>query len=213
MAPSGLDALITDLAPLTATSPGRGGVRGLLDLPVVQALAQSAPVRAVATAALGPCCFAVRGILFDKTPDANWKVVWHQDLTIVVCERRDVAGFGPWTTKGGIPHVQAPETVLARMIAVRVHLDACDHVNGPVRVLPGSHREGRLSTKKIDTWKAKAEPVDCLVERGGILAFHPLLLHASSPAQTPAHRRVIHLEFAAAELRELPGGIAWYQTI
>jgi hypothetical protein len=44
--------------------------------------------------------------------------------------------------------------------------------------------------------------VECFAERGAILAFRPLILHASSAATAPAHRRVIHIEFAAAELPE-----------
>lgn len=211
--PTVLDTLISVLAAYIAHDARRGGTRGILDIPAVQALARSVPIHAVAKAALGPGCFAVRGILFDKTPEANWKVIWHQDLTIAIRERRTAPGFGPWSEKGGIPHVQPPASILERMIAVRVHLDACTETNGPVRVLPGSHRCGRLSADEIDAWKLKTEPVDCLVERGGILAFYPLLLHASSPALSPIHRRVIHLEFAAAELRNLPEEIAWHQMV
>jgi ectoine hydroxylase-related dioxygenase (phytanoyl-CoA dioxygenase family) len=179
----------------------------------VQLLARSAPIRRVAEEALGPNCFAVRGILFDKTPNTNWKVTWHQDLTIAVRERRDSAGFASWTEKDGVAHVQPPHTVLERMVAVRIHLDPCGLDNGPVRVLSGSHRHGRLTGKEIDTWKARVPATDCLVERGGILAFFPLLLHASSPSQSPTHRRVVHLEFAAGELKELPGGLAWHQIV
>jgi len=204
-----LDELTRELTPLLGRG-ARGGVRHLLDVETVRALARSAPVRHIAESILGPDCFAVRGILFDKSPDANWKVVWHQDLTIAVREQRDVPGFGPWTEKDGVPHVQPTVDVLERMIAVRVHLDHCGVSNGPVRVIPGSHRHGRLSPDAIDAWKAKGPVVDCVVERGGVLAFHPLLLHASSPAATPAHRRVVHLEFAADAL---PGGLAWYHMV
>ena len=42
---------------------------------------------------LGAHFFAVRGILFNKTRSSNWKVLWHQDLTIAVRERLDVGGF------------------------------------------------------------------------------------------------------------------------
>ncbi len=45
---------------------------------------------------------------------------------------------------------------------------------------------------------------------GGILAFHPLTLHASSPAAKPRHRRVVHLEFATGAL---PGGLEWYHAL
>jgi ectoine hydroxylase-related dioxygenase (phytanoyl-CoA dioxygenase family) len=204
-----LDRLLAELTPLGAD--GRGGVRNLLDVsPAVRALAAGPAVRTAAEAVLGPECFAVRAILFDKTAGANWKVVWHQDLTVAVRERASVAGFGPWSEKGGVPHVQPPAELLERMLAVRVHLDDCGAENGPVRVIPGSHRAGRLSPAAVDAWRAGAEPVDCLAERGAILAFRPLILHASSPAAAPAHRRVVHLEFAA---EELPAPLEWHARV
>src|SRR5262249_20401236 len=58
--------------------------RNLLSLPVIQDLARSSPVRELVEAVLGPRCFAVRGIFFNKTRSSNWKVAWHQDLTIAV---------------------------------------------------------------------------------------------------------------------------------
>ena len=207
-----VEALLRALAPLADAAGARGGVRHLLrDVPEARALARAPAVRGVAEAALGRGAFAVRGILFDKTPDANWKVVWHQDLTIAVRERRHVAGFGPWSEKDGVAHVQPPAALLARMVAVRVHLDDCTATNGPVRVLPGSHRAGRLSAADVERWRAAVPEVVCTVPRGGILAFHSLLLHASSPALEPAHRRVVHVEYAAAEWADLPGGLTWHE--
>src|SRR6266568_4969591 len=50
-------------------------------------------------------------------------------------------------------------------------------------------------------------PGACLVPRGGALLMRPLLLHASSAAEAPGHRRVIHLEYA---VDPLPDGLAWY---
>jgi len=85
--------------------------RNLLSLPSVRAVAISRPVREIMETVLGPECFAVRGIFFNKTRSSNWKVVWHQDLTIAVRERSDVRGFGPWTMKAGILHVQPPQEV------------------------------------------------------------------------------------------------------
>jgi hypothetical protein len=78
----------------------RSPERNLLSVPSVRALAISRPVREIMETVLGPECFAVRGIFFNKTRGSNWKVVWHQDLTIAVRERGDVSGFGPWTIKG-----------------------------------------------------------------------------------------------------------------
>ncbi|MCY1040580.1 phytanoyl-CoA dioxygenase family protein [Corallococcus sp. bb12-1] len=205
-----VEALLQALHPVSAgaTPQRRGGVRNLLeDVPAVRELARAAPVREAAEAVLGSHCFAVRGLLFDKTPDANWKVLWHQDLTIAVRERCDVPGFGSWSEKAGVPCVQPPTEVLEDMVAVRVHLDDCGEDNGPVRILAGSHREGRLSAALIPSWLERTEPQDCVVPRGGLLVMRPLLLHASSPARVPAHRRVIHLEFAT---RALPGGLEWH---
>ncbi|MBV9852530.1 MAG: phytanoyl-CoA dioxygenase family protein [Armatimonadetes bacterium] len=216
--PGVLDAETADrlIAALDAVPEGdgvrrRGGVyaiRNLLrDVPAIGALARSAAVRALVAPHLGPDAFPVRGILFDKTPDANWNVVWHQDLSIAVRERREVPGFGPWSRKAGVPHVQPPAALLERMLTVRLHLDDCGEDNGPLRVLPGSHRHGRLDAEAIQEWRARVPEVTCPVPRGGALLMRPLLLHASSDAQTPRHRRVIHLEFAA---EGLPGGLEWY---
>lgn len=74
---------------------------------------------------------------------------WHQDLTIAVQERLDVPGYGPWTVKAGVTHVQPPVAVLERMVAVRLHLDDCGAENGPVRVLRGSHRLGRMAAAEL----------------------------------------------------------------
>ncbi len=83
--------------------------------------------------------------LFRQDPAAaNWNLPWHQDLTIAVRARCEVPGFGPWTLKAGIPHVHAPADLLAQMVTIRLHLDDCRLENGPLRVLPGSHAEGKL---------------------------------------------------------------------
>ncbi|MBF5042162.1 phytanoyl-CoA dioxygenase family protein [Aggregicoccus sp. 17bor-14] len=207
ISPETLADLCTALAePLHDDDRRRGGQRDVLDrVPEVQSLASSEPVRRLAEAVLGSGCFTVRALFFDKTPRANWKVPWHQDLTIAVRERREVAGFGPWTTKAGATHCHAPRELLERMLSLRIHLDDCAADNGPLRVIAGSHRAGILSATQIDALKTRPESV-CTAQRGEVLAFHPLLLHASSPAVRPGHRRVLHLELASASL---PEGLSW----
>jgi ectoine hydroxylase-related dioxygenase (phytanoyl-CoA dioxygenase family) len=183
--------------------------RNLLSVPSIQTLAKSRAVREIMENLLGPECFAVRGIFFNKTRSSNWKVVWHQDLTIAVRERKDVEGFGPWTRKAGILHVQPPPEVMSGLLAIRLHVDESATENGPLRVLPGSHRKGRLSAEQIGSWN-KETCVTCTVPKGGALVMRPLLLHASSSCAIPKSRRVIHLEFAAAEL---PHGLDWHDRI
>jgi len=196
-----------------AGSQRRGSVyalRNLLEVvPAVAALAEAPEVRSLVALTLGPDCFPVRGILFDKTPEANWNVAWHQDLSIAVRERRDVDGFGPWSEKAGVVHVQPPARVLERMLTVRLHLDDCDETNGPLLVLPGSHRGGRLTASEIQHQRTLMPGVTCPVPAGGALLMRPLLLHASSASQSPRHRRVIHLEYAA---EPLPAGLQWHQN-
>src|SRR5438445_21996 len=61
------------------------GIRNILrDHAIVRRLADSSAMRALIDPVLGTDAIAVRGILFDKTPGANWKVPWHQDLSIAV---------------------------------------------------------------------------------------------------------------------------------
>jgi len=181
-------------------------LRNLLALPAVRELAESASIHALVEPVLGPASRAVRGLLFDKTPGANWKVAWHQDRSIAVAQRIEVPGYGPWSTKAGVVHVQPPIHVLQDMLTLRLSLDSCGLDNGPLRVLPGSHAHGLLSEQQIQTLRAQGHPVTCTLAAGGILLMRPLLLHASSAATSPNHRRVIHLEFAAGELA---GGIQW----
>ncbi len=111
-------------------------MRNVLNLvPASRTLAESEPLTRLTRAVLGPGAFVVRGLLFDKTPEANWGVPWHQDLTIAVKARTEAAGYGPWTVKAGIPHVQPPVAVLEQMLTVRVHLDESDEPRGPLRVI------------------------------------------------------------------------------
>ena len=196
------------VAPLAQA--GRGGARNLLDEPRIAALAAAPALRKLATAVLGDSCFAVRALFFDKTPDANWKVVWHQDLTIATQQCGDVGGYGPWTEKAGVPHVQPPTEILEHMLSVRLHLDPCTADNGPVRVISGTHRLGRLGAEAIDRIRAEQTQSVCLAAEGAVLAFRPLLLHASGPAAQPAHRRIIHIEYAA---RELAPPLAWHRRV
>jgi ectoine hydroxylase-related dioxygenase (phytanoyl-CoA dioxygenase family) len=185
-------------------------VRRLCELsPAAAALAQSQAIRALVEPVLGPSAQHVRSLLFDKNASANWKVPWHQDLSIAVKERRDVPGFGPWSTKAGVVHVQPPIEVLENMLTVRLHLDDCGLDNGPLRLIAESHKLGVIDMGAIARLWARMSTTACTVERGGVLLMRPLLLHASSPAVNPRNRRVIHLEFAADDL---PGGLKWHES-
>lgn len=186
-------------------------------VPETRDLLQHAGVVALVRSVLGRDAFAVRGLLFDKIDGANWHVGWHQDQAIAVNHKHApegspgaVTGFGPASVKNGTPHTRAPADVLQQMLAVRLHLDDCGESNGPLRCAPGSHLAGRLDpAQSLDAVKHCGERT-CTVGRGGAVLMRPLTLHASSPADSPSHRRVVHLEFANCEL---PDPLDWHERL
>lgn len=186
------------------------GIRNLLELcPATRGLAASSAIRAFVEPILGAESFAVRATFFDKVPDANWNLRYHQDTVISVKERKDVDGYYSWAMKGTVQQVRPPIDVLRNMLAIRVHLDDCNENNGALRVLAGTHQQ-KWERDDIANCRKRFDEVTTEVRLGGILAMRPLVLHASSASQTPAHRRVIHLEYASGDL---PGGLEWGRRV
>jgi hypothetical protein len=183
------------------------GRRGLLALPEVGAFARSKETLNLIRPHLAAEPFPVRAIYFDKSAEGNWLVPWHQDLTLAVRERSETPGFGPWSVKDGVPHVQPPVELLEQMLTVRIHLDDADESNGALRVLPGSHRLGRLPAERIQELRTQLAETLCNARAGDVLLMRPLLLHASSRSTKPGHRRVLHVEYAAFEL---PPNLDWH---
>jgi hypothetical protein len=182
------------------------GIRRILGRSsVFSEFSRSALTRSLVEPALGAGARVVRSLLFDKSPDANWDVPWHQDTTIAVVSKEDVAGYGPWSVKSGVPHVRPPAEVLANMVTVRFSLDVCGEDNGPLLVAPGTHRAGIVGDH-ADAAVFEASKVACTTKAGGVVMMRPLLFHASRKAATPRHRRVLHLEFAACDL---PAPLRW----
>jgi hypothetical protein len=185
------------------------GARNLLALPAVRGAARFLEDRL--RPLLGNTTRAVRAIFFDKTAKANWLVPWHQDLSIAIKHRQECPGWTNWSIKAGVLHAQPPAAFLERMVTARVHLDDCPADNGALRVISGSHAAGRLSRGEICAAVA-AGPGHLLTARSGdVLFMKPLLLHASSRASNPAHRRVLQIEFASAE--QLPSQLDWAEAI
>lgn len=184
---------------IPGVSGGRGGVRGLITHPTIARMLASEQFGDYLWSVTGRDLVAVKATLFDKTSDSNWRVQWHQDRVIAVRERMDVHGFGPWSSKIGIPHVEPPTPVLQQMVAMRIHLDECGPENGPLRVISGSHLLGKLTDDAIRRCVARESPVELRVGKGAVVLMRPLLLHASVPALVPSHRRVLHIEFAPVE--------------
>ncbi len=175
--------------------------------PQVIELALAEPIQQALAETLGPDCGLVRVLYFDKPPGQSWALPWHKDLTIAVREHQPTtAHFSKPTLKAGVPHVEAPENILRRMLTVRVHLDDVTEENGPLLVIPGSHHDG----KHVATEASPVRVQSVLVQAGDVLLMRPLLSHCShkSADHTQRRRRIVHLEFAASE--QLAEGYAWH---
>jgi hypothetical protein len=196
--------LISVLGPVSGA-----GRRGLLSVPAVTALARSARLVDLVRPHLPSEPLPVRALYFDKSSAGNWLVPWHQDLTLALRNRAEVSGFGPWSVKEGIPHVQPPVELLEQMLIVRLHLDDADESNGALRVVPGSHRLGRLSAERIQELRAREPEHLCTARAGDALLMRPLLLHASSRSTSAGHRRVLHIEYAGFPL---PAELQWHEA-
>jgi ectoine hydroxylase-related dioxygenase (phytanoyl-CoA dioxygenase family) len=197
LSPSEAQRLIDEIdrSPLTRS---RAGIRHAMRHPAIARLAREPRLQELAREILGAEALPFRATLFDKSPRANWLVVWHQDTALPLRNQRDVLGWGPWSVKEGIIYAHAPASALRQVVALRIHLDHCIVNNGPLRVLPGTHTEGVLTDEAIEKFAARIAPVDCVVPQGGVLAIRPLLIHASSKSQVEAPRRVLHVEYAAS---------------
>ncbi|TYC91274.1 phytanoyl-CoA dioxygenase [Novosphingobium sp. BW1] len=112
-----LPALISEFA---AYPVGQAGVR-LSGVPGLQILLGAGSVMGgEVEARAGRPMQPVRAVLFDKRADRNWALGWHQDRTIAERARHDVPGYGPWSIKQGIWHVEPPFALIGAMMTVRM---------------------------------------------------------------------------------------------
>jgi len=208
IAPSILTASECDklLSHIKEASIDKAGARNLLQLDWCKSLAVSLKQNSAISHLLPPDAVAVQCTLFVKSPEKNWLVTLHQDLSIPVQERIDDPACSGWSEKEGVLYTQPPASVLDGLVAVRVHLDECGLDNGPLRVAPGSHRLGRLTDADMAENRERFIEAPCPVPRGGALIMRPLLLHASSKSRSQSSRRVLHFVFGPAAL---PYGLKW----
>ena len=113
---------------------------------------------------------------------------WHQD-------------FGTWRRDDDMPEPRA--------MNIAVFLDEVTAANGPLLLIPGSHKHGvleaghDLETTSYPLWTLDRETVTQLAERGGCVAptgpagsmllFSSLIVHASPPNISPFGRTIVYL--------------------
>jgi ectoine hydroxylase-related dioxygenase (phytanoyl-CoA dioxygenase family) len=205
--------LTGDMAESSVLTNQRGaayGARNLLRLwPSVIDLLRANSLAETITTLLGPRAGIVRGLYFDKPPGATWSLPWHRDLTVAVKQHGVIGRFKKPTTKAGVPHMEAPRDLLARMVTARLHLDAMTARNGPLQVIPASHRIN--DSHEFDA--PACEPVQLHCYAGDVLLMRPLLSHASIQSEPDCleHRRIVHIEFAPEP--ELPDDYQWHDYL
>ena len=200
-----LTASAADDAVLAAGGGPSYGARNLRRLwPEVVGLLRAPGLAEPLRRILGPNAGLVRTLYFDKPPGCSWALPMHRDLTIAVRQHLPGTAFRKPTVKAGVPHVEASRELLATMATARVHLDAMTAENGPLAVIPGSHR-------CLDGPPADSTTLHC--RPGDVLLMRPLLLHASSHSHPDCrtHRRIVHFEFAPSP--ELPDGLEWHEFL
>ena len=169
-----------------------------MSVPAVCEIADDPRLVAIARAWIGATSTPFRATLFDKSPDSNWLIVWHQDTALPLSQRVQTSGWGPWSVKAGVHYAHAPAHALERVVAIRLSLDDSTPNNGPLRVLPGTHTRGVLTDDDVAKLSREVDAVDCCVRAGGVVIMRPLTVHASSKAVSNQPRRVLHIEYASS---------------
>ena len=180
----------------------------LKELPEIKALIFNEKLRIILKEIMGPDYFVTKSIYFDKPPQSNWFVPYHQDLTISVDKKVALEGYENWTLKQGQFAVQPPIDILEDCYTIRIHLDDTDEHNGALKVIPGSHLNKISRSEDID-WQTVQQET-CCVSKGGLMIMKPLLLHSSNRTTNEKRRRVIHIEFCN---KALPEGLEWAEII
>mgnify|MGYP003381941674 CR=1 FL=1 len=191
---------------LASNKKGQPGVRLTGCAQLVQLLENESVVASLVQTISGRQLKPVRAILFDKSPDNNWALGWHQDRTIIVKNRFEVPGFGPWTIKAGLQHVAPPFSVIERMVTVRIHLDDVPECNAPLLVALGSHSKGLIAEQYVADAVNSSKIIRCLAARGDVWLYSTPILHASDRARSAGQRRVLQVDYSDDSL---PGGLEW----
>lgn len=144
----------------------------------------------------------IQAIYFDKSPQCNWLVPYHQDVSMPVVDALEKVGVCVTTHKHGQAYGQPPESLLREMCVLRLHLDDCDGNNGALRVLRGSHRDGIQPLDCVARLRAQYVEWEMHARAGDVWAMQPLLWHASSKSAAGANRRrVLHFVYVPRALK------------
>ncbi len=200
-------SILPELELLVSRLPrDKAGIRLHANAELSSILASSNTIQDIVSTSLNLPDRPVRAVLFDKSAKSNWTLGWHQDRTIVVKRRVETAGYGPWTMKVGLQHVEPPFALLQNMVTLRIHIDNVDEQNAPLLISPGTHRLGRITEDKIKATVNTHGSACCCAKAGDVWIYSTPILHASASSLTDRRRRVLQIDYSA---NTLPNGLEW----
>lgn len=119
------DRIISQIDTITGA-----GSRCLLDNEWCQTLAATLKRRIVSTVPEIESLIAVQCTFFNKSFSNNWFVAFHQDRSIPVASTVSARDLSGWSRKESMTFVHGPDELLARMVALRLHVDDSTPDNG-----------------------------------------------------------------------------------
>ena len=138
---------------------------------------------------LGPDLICTMTHYFCKEPGDAKQVAWHQD-----------ASYWPLTP--------------SKVVTVWLAIDDVDEENGPMTVIPRSHRHGQIPFEELDDYDRNVlgqsvpspqewgdEPVAFTMKAGQISMHSDLLLHGSTPNSSDRRRCGLTLRYNPPEVR------------
>ncbi|MBE9605283.1 phytanoyl-CoA dioxygenase family protein [Acetobacteraceae bacterium H6797] len=163
--------------------------------PVFFDFAKSKLVIDMVTKLVGPDIRLSHSKINTKAGDGGSPIEWHQDWAF------------------------APHTNMDMCIAA-IMLDDCGPENGPLMVVPGSHKGPLLEHHDEDGYFVGAidierdgidlsKAVALTGPAGTISLHHPMAIHGSAPNRSGRMRRMMFMEFAAADAFPLFYGVEW----
>jgi len=137
--------------------------------------------------------------ILDALPAAD--VIGHPTVVAMIRDPRFAAAIG----EPGLAPVKArildgePEAwqQAGEVYSVRVQLDVA---GGSTRVIPMSHRQGKVSEEEIARLAATGPIAELAMPQGAMLVMAPLLVH------TAPRRRVLQIELATGNDERPPAG-------
>lgn len=147
---------------------------------------------------LGPDTTILTSKLNTKAPGGGRAVEWHQDWVFYPHTNDDLLAFG-------------------------LMLEDVDAENGPLMVVPGTHRGPLLDHTANGYFAGAINPDDPLFERdkivtltgkaGSMTVHHARLLHGSAPNKSDRARKILFYECASADAWPILGSNSYFHSL